>query len=83
MTYDQWTGIIREFGFPVFVVVWFMFRMERRVDRLIELLAALIKAIAVIARSLDDHRADIRAQTTPIPQITPKDIEESKEGAPM
>lgn len=54
-TYDQVVGLIREFGFPVFVVVWFMWRMEKRVDRLFELLTSLLQAMALLAKAIDHH----------------------------
>lgn len=67
MTVEQITPLIREFGFPVFVVMWFMFRTEKRIDRLIELLTALIRAMEIIAKSVDDHRADTRRANTSRP----------------
>jgi hypothetical protein len=53
MTFEQGTGLIREFGFPVFVALWFMIRLERRVDRLSELLTSLMQATAIIAKAVE------------------------------
>lgn len=53
MTFEQVTGLLREFGFPVFVALWFMIRLERRVDRLSELLTSLMQATAIMAKALE------------------------------
>ena len=53
MSFDQVMAVIREFGFPVFVALWFMIRLERRVDRLSELLTSLMQATAIIARAVE------------------------------
>ena len=53
MATDQVTALLREFGFPVFVAVWFMIRLERRVDRLSELLTSLMQATAIIAKAVE------------------------------
>lgn len=47
------TALIREFGFPVFVALWFMIRLERRVDRLSELLNSLMQATSLIAKAVE------------------------------
>lgn len=47
-------ALLREFGFPVFVAVWFMWRLERRVDRLFELMSSLMQATSLLAKSVDD-----------------------------
>jgi len=52
------TSFIREFGFPIFVVVWFMWRMEKRLDRFLELLTSLMKATALLAKSIDHMDSD-------------------------
>jgi hypothetical protein len=53
VTFDQGVGLLREFGFPVFVACWFMWRMERRLDRLYELMNSLMQATALLAKSVD------------------------------
>ncbi len=50
---DQSVALLREFGFPVVVAVWFMWRLEKRLDRLFELFSALLKAVALLAKSVD------------------------------
>ena len=60
---DQLVSLIREFGFPTFVVLWFMFRLEKRLDRLVELLGSLMQATALLAKSVEtrnrfDQEAD-------------------------
>jgi hypothetical protein len=55
VTYDQGIALLREFGFPVFVAIWFMWRLEKRVDRLFELMTAHMQATALLAKSVDDH----------------------------
>jgi len=47
--------MMMKFGFPVFVAVWFMWRMEKRIDRLLELLTSLMQSTAVLAKSIDTH----------------------------
>lgn len=29
MTVDEWTQIIAQYGFPIVVAAWFMFRLEK------------------------------------------------------
>lgn len=57
---DQVIALIREFGFPTFVVLWFMFRLEKRVDRTNELLASLMQATALLAKSVESHNQELR-----------------------
>lgn len=56
-TYEQIVAVLREFGFPVLVAVWFMWRLEKRLDRLIELMSALLQAIALLAKAFDYRNA--------------------------
>jgi len=65
VTYDQGIALIREFGFPVFVAVWFMWRLEKRVDRLIALMASLMQATALLAKSVDTHIETTRVNGAP------------------
>ena len=53
MNFDNGVALLREFGFPVFVAVWFMWRMEKRIDRLFELCTSLMKSVALLAKSVD------------------------------
>ena len=49
----SYIALIRDFGFPVVVCVWFMWRMERRLDRQAALLSNGVGVLKLIARSLD------------------------------
>lgn len=55
---EAYVALIREFGFPVFVAVWFMYRLERRVDRLFELATSHMQATALLAKSVDMYRQE-------------------------
>jgi hypothetical protein len=54
--YQEAVKFIQQVGFPIFVACWFMFRLEKRINRMMELQAAHLKATAVLAKSLDIHR---------------------------
>jgi hypothetical protein len=56
MTAESTISLLREFGFPVFVAMWFMWRLEKRVDRLFELMNALMQATTLLAKSVDQQR---------------------------
>lgn len=64
MTYDQAIAFLREFGFPVIVALWFMLRLEKRVDRLFELMNSLMQATALLAKSVDTQIESGRALTS-------------------
>lgn len=71
MTFEAGVALLREFGFPVFVSMWFMWRLEKRMDRLFELMSSLMQATALLAKSVDDHvlprqRANL---TGPVPVL--------------
>jgi hypothetical protein len=55
VTFESGVALLREFGFPVFVSMWFMWRLEKRMDRLFELMTSLMQATALLAKSVDDH----------------------------
>lgn len=46
-------GIIREFGFPVFVALWFMWRVEKRMDRFTDAIQNLLTAVTIMAKTVD------------------------------
>jgi hypothetical protein len=46
-------SLVQQVGFPIVIAVWFMWRLEKRMDRLIELLGLLLKAMALLAKSVD------------------------------
>ena len=60
MSYDQAVALLREFGFPVFVACWFMWRLEKRLDRSNELLSKLMEGIALLAKSIDYRFVEIK-----------------------
>lgn len=47
-------GIIREFGFPIFVSLWFMWRVEKRLDRFTDAHQNLLTAVTIMAKTIDD-----------------------------
>lgn len=47
-------ALIREFGFPVFVAVWFMWRIENRLDRFTEQIEKLYTVVTVLTKIVDD-----------------------------
>lgn len=52
--------VLGQFGFPILMVLWFMWRMEKRLDRQAELTAALLQATAVLAKAVDAEIEDPR-----------------------
>lgn len=69
MSVEQATGLLREFGFPVFVALWFMIRLEQRVDRLSALLTSLMQATMIIAKAVEPREINSRA-TGAVPIVT-------------
>lgn len=51
--FDQAISFLREFGFPIFVCVWFMRRLELRMDVLMSRINKLIAINAVMHKTLD------------------------------
>lgn len=56
-------GLLREFGFPIFVSLWFMWRVEKRMDRFTESIQNLLTAVTIMAKTVDNlhnygHRQD-------------------------
>jgi hypothetical protein len=46
-------SILRDFGFPVYVSLWFMWRLEKRHDAYTARLEKLSEAIAVLVKAID------------------------------
>ncbi len=46
-------GLLREFGFPIFVSLWFMWRVEKRMDRFTDAIQNLLTVVTVMAKTLD------------------------------
>lgn len=53
-------GLLREFGFPIFVSLWFMWRVEKRLDRFTDSHQNLLTAVTIMAKTIDDW-APVRA----------------------
>lgn len=45
---NEWIELLREFGFPVFMVIWFMLRTEKIIEKNTE-------ALKLIAKYLGDR----------------------------
>jgi len=58
-------ALLREFGFPIFVSVWFMWRIEKRMDRFTAAIQDLLLTVTVMAKTIDDMSPKRRASTTP------------------
>lgn len=72
VTFEHGVSLLREFGFPVVVAAWFMWRLEKRMDRLFELMTALLLAVRLLAQSVDFHILPGKKQEalTPPPEET-------------
>lgn len=59
---DMWgkfIGFIREFGLPSFLVIWFLFRIEKKLERFTKALNRLLTINVVMLKTLDkDDEAD-------------------------
>ena len=65
-------GLLREFGFPIFVSVWFMWRLEKRMDRLTGSIEQLTTTVTIMARTMEDLPAGpVGPPGPPGPQGTP------------
>lgn len=58
-------AVIREFGFPVFVALWFMWRVEKRMDRFTDVVQNLLTTVTVMAKTIDGLPAHGRPPTHP------------------
>jgi hypothetical protein len=47
-------ALLREFGFPIFVCVWFMWRLEKRIERFAASIEKLYAVNMVLAKAVDD-----------------------------
>lgn len=45
---NDWVGVVAPLGFPIVVAFYFMFRMERVLDRMVEVLTAIQVVLAGI-----------------------------------
>ena len=46
-------SLVKDFGFPIFVCAWFMWRTEKRLDKIAQRLSDLVSVQSLIAKSLD------------------------------
>jgi hypothetical protein len=58
-------ALLREFGFPIFVSVWFMWRVEKRMDRFTDAIQNLLLTVTVMAKTIDDLPSSKRLPTEP------------------
>lgn len=68
------TGILREFGFPIFVSVWFMWRLERRMDAFTESINKLLTIVTIMSRSVDELSVGRTRTRTGLGQAGGKDV---------
>jgi hypothetical protein len=54
-------SLVQQVGFPIVIAVWFMWRLEKRMDRLIQLLGSLLKAISMLVKALAHMGADVES----------------------
>lgn len=57
MTATDVTALLREFGFPIFVSLWFMWRLEKRLDTFTESIQKLLTVITVMSKTVDEISA--------------------------
>lgn len=60
-------AVVREFGFPVFVALWFMWRVEKRMDRFTEVVQNLLTTVTIMAKTIDGWTGSPPAR----PQVRP------------
>jgi YvrJ protein family len=54
---DGLVGLLREFGFPTFVCIWLMWRLEKRLDKFTESIDKLLQIVIVMAKTMDADSA--------------------------
>lgn len=55
-------ALLREFGFPIFVSMWFMWRVEKRMDRFTDAIQDLLLTITVMAKTIDDLPTNVECK---------------------
>lgn len=48
------TVLLREFGFPIFVSLWFMWRLEKRLDAFTDSIQKLLTVVTVMSKTIDE-----------------------------
>lgn len=74
VTLTDVTGLLREFGFPIFVSVWFMWRLERRMDAFTESINKLLTIVTIMSRSIDELSMGRTRTKTGLGQVGGKDV---------
>lgn len=74
MTLTDVTGLLREFGFPIFVSVWFMWRLERRMDAFTESINKLLTIVTIMSKSVDELSAGRTRTRTGLGPVGGKDV---------
>jgi hypothetical protein len=65
---DQVIAFLREFGFPTFVCLWFMWRMEKKIESFLDTQAKIMVAITVLTQVFDidlDERPSLESPKKP------------------
>lgn len=74
VTVTDVTGLLREFGFPIFVSLWFMWRLERRMDAFTESINKLLTIVTIMSRSVDELSMGRTRTRTGLGQVSGKDV---------
>lgn len=74
VTLTDVTGLLREFGFPIFVSVWFMWRLERRMDAFTESINKLLTIVTIMSKSVDELSAGRTRTRTGLGPVGGKDV---------
>lgn len=74
VTVTDITGLLREFGFPIFVSLWFMWRLERRMDAFTESINKLLTIVTIMSRSVDELSMGRTRTKTGLGQVGGKDV---------
>ena len=48
-------SFLREFGFPVFMCLWFMWRIEKKLDNFTASIDKLLQIVIVMAKTMDSE----------------------------
>lgn len=46
--------LLREFGFPIFVALWFMWRLEKRLESFTSSIHQLLSIVTIMSKTLDE-----------------------------
>ena len=74
VTVTDVTGLLREFGFPIFVSLWFMWRLERRMDAFTESINKLLTIVTIMSRSVDELSMGRTRMKSGLGQVGGKDV---------